>query len=251
MGGGPLWGGGGGGGPPPPEIDLARIAPLATDQKRRALERFKLGHPTLTYKPVRALFADIFNVQLDMFTASCPADWSILKRLIRAKATSDNEFNANLLVAKGLHDFAQAKALRSRSHPFFPLSLSVGEKVEYWLPIVTALEGVPLVIFVDPRRSNGLTAEARRFVFSMMHEHIRLANLDFATARLGIVQFGDATDSQRPVKLSTDEDVELFDFDQLDQMVRETYDIWREINEARESEVRRKAAGGGHGPLFD
>ncbi len=67
----------------------------------------------------------------------------------------------------------------------------------------------------------------------------------------GIVQFGDATDSQRPVKLSTDEDVELFDFDQLDQMVRETYDIWREINEARESEVRRKAAGGGHGPLFD
>lgn len=45
-----------------PEIDLARIAPLATDQKRRALERFKLGHPTLTYKPVRALFADIFNV---------------------------------------------------------------------------------------------------------------------------------------------------------------------------------------------
>ena len=25
-------------------------------------------------------------------------------------------------------------------------------------------------------------------------------------------------------------------------MVRETYDIWREVSEARESEVRRKAA---------
>lgn len=145
-----------------PEIDLARIAPLATDQKRCALERFKLGHPTLTYKPVRELFSGIFNVQLDMFVAIAPTGWPVLERLIRAKATSDDEFNANLLVAKGLHDFVQAKALRSRSHPFFPLSLSVGEKVEYWLPMVTALDGVPLVIFIDPRRGKKLTAEARR-----------------------------------------------------------------------------------------
>ncbi len=116
--------------------------------------------------------------------------------------------------------------------------------------MVTALEGAPLVIFIDPRRGKGLTAAARRFVFSMMHEHIRVANPDFAAARLGIVQFGEAVEDQRPVKLSTDEGVELFDFDQLDRMVRETYDIRREVSEAREDEVCRKAAGGGHGPLF-
>lgn len=234
-----------------PEIDLARVATLPTDQKRRALEHFKLGHPTITYKPVRSRFADIFNVQPDMFAVADPTAWAVLERLIRAKATSDDECNANLLVAKGLHEFARSNALRSRSQAFFPLSLSIGEKVEYWLPMVTALDAVPLVIFIDPRRGKRLTAEARRFVFSMMHEHIRVANPDFATARLGIVQFGDAADDQRPVKLSTDEGVELLGFDQLDQMVRETYDIWREVSEAREDEVRRRAAGGGHGPLFD
>jgi len=234
-----------------PEIDLARVATLPTDQKRRALEQFRLGHPTITYKPVHTLFADIFNVQPDMFAAADPTGWPILERLIRAKATSDDECSANLLVAKGLHDFVRSNALRSRSQAFFPLSLSVGEKVEYWLPMVTALEGAPLVIFIDPRRGKKLTADARRFVFSMMHEHIRVANPDFTAARLGVVQFGDATDDQRPVMLSTDEGIELFDFDQLDQMVRETYDIWREVSEAREDEVRRKAAGGGHGPLFD
>lgn len=53
-------------------IDLARIAPLPTDQKHRALERFKLGHPTITCKPVRVQFAGIFNVQPDMFTAPDP-----------------------------------------------------------------------------------------------------------------------------------------------------------------------------------
>jgi hypothetical protein len=234
-----------------PEIDLARIAPLPSDQKRRALEQFKLGHPTIAYKPVRARFADIFNVQPGMFAAADPIAWPVLERLIQAKAMSDDEYDANLLVAKGLHTFAQDNALRSRSQGFFPMSLSVGEKVEYWLPMVTALKGAPLVIFIDPRRGKSLTAEARRFVFSMMHEHIRVANPDFATARLGIVQFGEAVAGQRPVKLSTDEGVELFGFDQLDRMVRETYDIWREVSEAREDEVRRKAAGGGHGPLFD
>jgi len=234
-----------------PEIDLARIAPKPADQKRIELERFKLGHPTITYKAVRDRFADIFNVQPDMFAAGDPIEWSVLEGLIRQKSRPGDECSANLLVAKGLHNFARSNDLRSRSQAFFPLSLSIGEKVEYWLPMVTALDAAPLVIFIDPRRGTKLTSEARRFVFSMMHEHIRVANPDFAAARLGIVQFGDAADDQRPVTLSTDEGVELFGFDQLDQMVRETYDIWREVSEAREDEVRRKAAGGGHGPLFD
>jgi hypothetical protein len=233
-----------------PEIDLARIAPLASERKRAELERFKLGRPTITYKPVRARFADIFNVKPDLFAAADPTAWPVLERLIRAKATSDDERDANLLVAKGLHQFASANALRSRSHNFFSLSLSVGEKVEYWLPMVTALDGVPLVVFIDPRRGKRLTAEARRFVFSMMHEHIRLANPDFSQARLGILQFGDMVEDQRPVKLWTDAGIALYGFDELDGMVRETYDIWREVSEARESETRRKSAGG-YGPLFE
>ncbi|MHA7969620.1 type VI toxin-antitoxin system SocB family DNA replication inhibitor toxin [Rhizobium sp. CAU 1783] len=233
-----------------PEIDLARIAPLASDRKRVELERFKLARPTITYKPVRAWFADIFNVKPDLFAATDPTAWPVLERLIRAKATSEEERGANLLVAKGLYEFASTNALRSRSHNFFSLSLSVGEKVEYWLPMITALDGAPLVVFIDPRRGKRLTAEARRFVFSMMHEHIRAANPDFAEARFGILQFGDAAEDQRPVKFWTDAGIALYSFDELDQMVRETYDIWREVSEARESETRRKSAGG-YGPLFE
>lgn len=236
-----------------PEIDLARIAPKATEQKRIALENFKVGQSkiTITYRHVRVLFADIFNVKPDLFSEADPTAWPVLERLIKRSAKPGDEAGANLLVAKGLYQFANVNALRSRSHNFFSLPLSIGEKVEYWLPMVTAFDGAPLVVFIDPRRGKKLTAEARRFVFSMMHEHIRVANPDFATARLGIIQFGDAAAGQRPVKLSTDEGIELFAFDQLDQMVRETYDIWREVSQAREDEVRRKAAGGGHGPLFD
>jgi hypothetical protein len=233
-----------------PEIDLARIAPLSTDQKRVALQRFKLGRPAITYKPVRACFADIFNVRPEMFAAADPASWPVLESLIRDRAMSDDEQKANLLVAKGLYVFAQTNALRSRSQIFFPLSLSVGEKVEYWLPMVTLVNDVPLVLFIDPRRGKGLTAEGRRFTFSVMHEHIRTSNPDFAEARLGIIQFGDVVDDQRPVKLSTDRGMDLFGFDELDQMVGETYAIWREVSENREAEERSKSASEGHGPLF-
>ncbi|MGV6872365.1 type VI toxin-antitoxin system SocB family DNA replication inhibitor toxin [Pseudochelatococcus sp. B33] len=234
-----------------PEIDLARIAPLPTDLKRRALERFKLGHPLITYKHVRALFADIFNVQPDLFAAADLTPWSVLEHLIQTRVRSDEERKANLLVAKGLHIFAQTNSLFSRSHGFPPLSLSVGEKVAYWLPMVTAIDGLPTILFIDPRRGKRLTAEARRFVFSMMHEHIRVANPDFSDARLGIIQFGDAVEDQRPVELWTDEGIDLYGFDQLDTMVRETYDIWHEVSEEREADVRRRRAAGGHGPLFD
>ena len=68
-----------------PEIDLARVATLPTDQKRLELERFKLGHPTITYKPVRTRFADIFNVQPDMFGDGHPIQWSVLRRTNTAK----------------------------------------------------------------------------------------------------------------------------------------------------------------------
>jgi hypothetical protein len=235
-----------------PEIDLARIAPKPTDEKRIALESFKVGQSkiTITYRHVRPLFADIFNVKPDLFSETVPTTWPVLERLIRRSAKPGDEADANLLVAKGLYQFASANALRSRSHTFYPLSLSIGEKVEYWLPMVTALDDAPLVIFIDPRRGTKLTAKARRFVFSMMNEHIRVANPDFAEARLGILQFGDMVEDQRPVKFWTDTGIALYGFDELDQMVRETYDIWREVSEARESETRRKSAGG-YGPLFD
>ena len=33
--------------------------------------------------------------------------------------------------------------------------------------------------------------------------------------------------------------------------VQQTYDIRREVSEAREDQIRREAADDGHGPLFD
>jgi hypothetical protein len=82
-----------------------------------------------------------------------------------------------------------------------------------------------------------------------MHERIRLAYPEFTDVRLGIFQFSRADEGPREPRLYTDANIELFDFDKLDQMVRETYDLWSEVCEERDRDMRRRA-GGTRGGLF-
>lgn len=78
-----------------------------------------------------------------------------------------------------------------------------------------------------------------------MHERIRAADPDFADVTLAIVKFARSEKGPRTPVIFTDEKIELFKFDELDQMVRETYELWTEILEERTAETRRRAAGGG------
>lgn len=113
------------------------------------------------------------------------------------------------------------------------------------------MNGRPLVPFIDPRKAKKLTKEGRRFAFSVMHERIRAADPDFSVVELGIVQFdamarGDAV--VRIPKLYMASDIELFDFDAIDAMVRETYYIWHAVLAEREADARRRGTGTA-GPL--
>jgi hypothetical protein len=227
---------------PLPEIDLARIAPLSSERKLKELEIFRLGHPLLSYNPMRSTLSDILDVEAGMFELG-RVPWHRVAETIARRSCSDEEEKANLQAAEGLYRFAQARRLRGRKHDFLPLPLGVGHRVVYWHSLVLIDGGLPFVPFFDPRRARGLTPEARRFVFSMMHERIRVADPDFADVRLGIFQFARVDEGPREPRFYSDEKVALFGFDELDKMVRETYDLWREVCEERDKENRRKAGG--------
>ena len=229
--------------PPLPDLDLARIAPLPADQKRRALEQFNLGHPPYSYGPARQSALEILNVDAGPLGSVPRAPWPKIKEQISKRSRSSNEEEANLKVAEALYDFAERRHLKGRRYDFFPLALGVSEKITLWLPAVIALDGKATVPFIDPRRSKKLTADARRFVFSVMHERIRAADADFAAVDLCIIQLGSDDDGVRIPKVHLATDVELFDFEALDLMVRATYEIWREVLQAREAATRRRASG--------
>jgi hypothetical protein len=156
---------------------------------------------------------------------------------------------ANIAVARGLHTFAEEAKLLGRTQEFFPLAMSAGRKVSYWLPMVLAKDDQAIVPFIDPRRSRGLTKAARRFAFSMMNERIRIADPDYDSVRFAIFQFGNDKEGARHPTLHTDEDIQLHSFDELEAMVSTTYSLWQEVHEEREMESRRKGTGT-FGPLL-
>lgn len=234
---------------PLPDIDLARIACLPEEQQRNQLEKMRLGRPPFTYAPVRTCFHDIFNVQPAMFGLVQPTEWRIVEANLKAKCRSEAELKANLAVARGLHSFAIANNMLGRAQDFASLSMGTGQRVTFWLPMVLSYQERPLVPFIDPRKTRGLTRAARRFAFSMMHEHIRAAEPDYEDVRLAICQFGDLEGETRSPIFHTDEGVELFSMAELEAMVSTTYGLWQEVSRGRDAETRRRA-GGQRGPLL-
>lgn len=233
-----------------PEIDLARVSPLPVEQKRRALEAIRHGHPPYSYAPMRKNISDTLNVRAGMMGALPRVPWEMIEQDIRRRSKNDAEEQANLRVGKGLFDYVEARALTGRHHEFFPLGLGVGTKVVFWSPVVLMIDSRPLVPFFDPRRTKELTVQARRFAFSMMHQRIRAADPDFDNVALGIFQFSLSEKGPRVPILHTDAGIELFTFEELDLMVAETYDMWREVCEERAATIRRRAGGGAKGGGF-
>ena len=148
-------------------------------------------------------------------------------------------------VALGLNDFAKSGRVFGRRQEFYPLSMGMGQKVTFWLPMILSIDEQASAIFIDPRRTKRLTADGRRFAFSMMNERIRAADEDFADVRLTIVQFGDPSDDRRAVTLHKDEGLKLFSREELEKMVASTYEMWREVLEEREVKARGRATGTG------
>jgi hypothetical protein len=232
-----------------PDIDLARIAPQPKDMKRRSLEQMRGGRSPFSYKPLRSCYDDIFNIQPDLdFGAASPTPWATIERELAKRSADPTEFEHNKRVARGLYDFATSGRVIGRKHEFFPLAMGAGRKVTFWQSMIIAIDNAPHAIFIEPRRTRGLTAEGRRFAFSMMHERIRAADEDFAQVGLAIVRFDAPNEDRRAARLYIDNGVALYTLDELERMVAETYEMWREVCEEREREARRRSTG--TGPLI-
>lgn len=90
---------------PLPDLDVARIAPLPRDQKRRALEGMKLGRPPYSYDPMRQSILDIMSTEAGPLASVPRAPWSVIEAAIRRRSRSSDEENTNVSVAKALYDY--------------------------------------------------------------------------------------------------------------------------------------------------
>jgi hypothetical protein len=227
--------------PPLPDLDLARIAPLPPDRKREALELFRITFPPFSYAPLRAVLADIVQADTGFFVGSRPVPFEHIAQAIWRASRKAEDYEPNLRVTRGLYDHVVANNVRARKHEFYPLAVGGSAKLSFWHSLLLIERDEPLVPFYDPRRSTKqLTRLAQRFVFSVMHERIRAADPDFSSVRLGIYQFTSPKLGPRRPVLHTDVGIELFGFDELDYMVRDTYETWNEVYTRRTERERKR-----------
>lgn len=216
---------------------------MQRDRQRLCLEQLRDGYPPFSYKPLYAHLHDIFNIQPPLFGPVKPTDWHVIEKSLRKRCRPGNETDANLGVARGLYDWIVENGIKGRKQDFYPLPMGVGGSVSYWLKLILEIEGQPTVPYVDPRRARGLGKDGRHFAFSMMHQRIRVGDVDYADVRFAILKFPNSDDDVRAPVLHFDDGIEPFTRDQLESMVAGTYDLWREVCEERRAEGRRAAAG--------
>lgn len=223
-----------------PELDLASYAPLPPDQKRKALVGFKSIWPPYSYKPVRRSLCDLLNLDTGLFGSAERTPLDRILHVIRENSKHPDEATANMRVAAALYELGWS----GRQQPFGTMGTTIGQALTYWTPAVLALDGRPVVPFFNPRRSH-LSPAARRFIFSMMHEHIRAADDDYASVSFCICHFTAPKTGPRAARPVFDTGVMLYSFDELQAMIAETYAIWAEVWADREEEARRRGGGPG------
>jgi hypothetical protein len=173
-----------------------------------------------------------------------PVPFEQIARTIRSNSRFPDEATVNISVAAALYE----QAWCGRQQPFSAMAMSNGQHLTYWTPAVLAISGRPVIPFFNPRRTH-LPPHGRRFVFSMMHEQLRVPNPDYADAALCICHFTTPKAGDRVARPVFDDGVELYSFNELETMIAETYAIWAEVWAGKVEETRRRGAGAG-GRLF-
>jgi len=224
-----------------PDTDLARIAPLDAANKRRALERFRLGHAPYSYEPTREVNLDLLNARTGFFDDLPDTPWESLKRQITRRAgSSPHGVRANVEVAKLLYDWARHHRPDTVHRDF---GVFGSQSIRYWSNVVMIWDDRPVILFIDFRRQ-ALAGLGMRFAASVMNDRVRELSDDLRDARLGFIQFPEADANSRGIRLVFSEETDLYTHDNLVDMVDETYRIWGEVSLERTEEVRRRSAGG-------
>ena len=216
-------------------IELARNGPLPLDQQRKNLKRLKENKVYWSYRPAQRRFLDIFNCGTPLAGPGVPTDWKTIRSELVRNCRPGPELQNNLAVARSLHRFATDKKVKGSARHFGEIFVSnEAGHLAFWLDMVLVIDNQPTVVFVDPRAHNGspayshqLCSDGNRFVYSMMHEHIRKRGLpEFTGIRLAVIQ---RNVSGYPV-VHDDQGVTLYSRSELETMVDQTYAIWRSLH---------------------
>lgn len=233
-----------------PGQDLANAAVLEQEERYNYLWRLKIGYIPYSYSPIRKRVPDISNVDIPGQLPLPKPSWDEIRNKISKDCYNPEGVAANLQVADGFKLFCEENSVFGSPTSFLPFQVGFFDigfqaSIKYWHDIIISVSGRPIIPFIDTRKSGTLTREGRRFVFSVMHERIRLAFPDFQDVGLSVIQFENVKSGPRSANLLTDDGYELYDYATLNAMITDTYKMWWMVQNERQKAERQKPTGTG------
>lgn len=220
------------------ENELARITVRPIEEQPKLLSKLKGFRPTHSLNPFRNLIPDLLNIGYGLAPASGLPKWEIIENIILSSKESEFGKEMNLEAARALYNFAVDNSIVSFSKPTPNWAIGFNTSVSYWQQSYSIWGDKPRVLYIDPRKSAPLTKSAMRFVFSLMHERIRVDDPDFSEVDLNIMRIVAKGDGTRNIKLYSADDFDLYNRDQLNEMITTTYQLWIEELKGREGKRR-------------
>lgn len=229
-----------------PETDIANIAFQPYDQKIRFLSGWlKPKNISGSYEPLRRSIGEAVNLTLPLIPDPGSTSLEQLEALVVKECKGNGKLvGMNVPPVKAIRKFIDDNEVEADFLEELPMALYPGIRYSFWAPILVRYAGKPRVIFMDLRRSGGLSVTGLQVCFSIMHERFRALNPDFSMLKFESWRF--ANNSARTVKV-IEEFGELLSLKQIIDDFAETYSI---LNMLRSGSDDRSTGTDDAGPLF-
>lgn len=211
--------------------DLA-LAATAPAHRRKSLIKAAAGSGGYDYyKGVKTNFDRILYHAL---SSSHPAATKRLKAAVAAACIGSSEIKNNQSVVVGLCNYVAEHQITAVPFDFPPVALGRAGARSFWAPYLLKIDGRKYIPFVDFRQGlRRLTRDARRFIFSIQHTHIRRANpTEYGDAGLVILEFAAVQSKVRSVVPYFDNGILFWSDQEIGAMIDVVYRAIDEIKKA-------------------
>jgi len=201
--------------------DLAAAAMLDGEAQRDYIFKAISGRPYPFYRSAKSLYVTILSVaSLPLI----PTD-ETLKRTIARKCRKGRkgEVPGNQAIVLALSKYAKDHRVTGIEFNFDPVPLGQAGKRAFWAPYILQIDGNRYIPHFIPR-SGGISADARRFIFSVTDTRIRKQDpARYGSLGLVIFEFNTLKGKERSVVAHFDRGISLLSDQEISDRVDAVY----------------------------
>jgi hypothetical protein len=212
--------------------DLALAATVPADRRKSIIKAAAGGDGYDYYKGIKANLDNILYRALS--SESTPVARKQLRAAVANACIGPSEIKNNQGVAEGLYNYITENKIIAAAFEYPPVALGRAGLRSFWEPYFLKIDGKKYVPYVDFRQGERrLTRDARRFIFSIQHTHIRLANpTEYGDMGLVILEFVAMQNKVRSVTPYFDTGVSFWNDADIGAMIDAVYRAVDEIKKA-------------------